>query len=155
MAGMPGTKERNRVLQDEVTQLRAKLAAYEHEGRAKRLEHHRRSYDETILDDLMEWSTEGQFLDEVISQWGISRETFDQWCEQEPKLQELLPIARARARAALLRHMRAALSQRSAFPAALADRIIAMLDKEMMSGGTSDSQMLVSLEMQPLRHSPP
>lgn len=143
MAGNPQTKERLRLAEEEIIKLRAEIATYQNEGRAKRLNHRSRSYDESILDDLMEWSTEGQFLDEIVAQWGISRETFDEWVNNNPALAELLPIARSRSRASMLRHMRSALSSRSAFPAALADRIINMLDREAASGGELEASGLV------------
>lgn len=142
MAGNPQTKARLANAELRIRELEQQLALYEHEGRAKRKQQRSREYDESILDDLMEWSSEGQFLDEIVSQWGISREQFDAWTEANPALAELLPIARARARAALLRHMRAALTNRSAFPAALADRIIAMLDKEVAGANTEASGLI-------------
>lgn len=103
----------------------------------------RRTYDETILDELIEFSDEGMFVDEMLARWGISEAEWEEWQRDHVELAELVPLSRARARATMLKTLRDAVKHRSAFPAGLADRMIALLDRDTRQDDGADGLVLV------------
>lgn len=135
-------------LKSEVKRLKGQLAVAGLLTPDKRKRIISRSYDDGIIDELIQWSEEGLFLDECLANWGIDQETWQAWLGEYVELREAVGPARARARAAMLRTLREALKTRSAFPTSLADRIIAMVERE---NGTQDesASALVRFELCP------
>lgn len=135
-------------LRVENKRLRARLAAagLSNESNAKRIVS--RTYDDRVIGELIDWSEEGLFLDECFAQWGIDADTWAKWLEDHVELREAVGPSRARARAAMLRILREGLKTRNAFPTSLADRIIAMTEKEHGSA-EQESSALVALSFCP------
>lgn len=134
MAGNPQTKERLRQAEARILELEAEIATYEREGVPKAAPIKRRTYDERIIDELLRWSAEGQFLEEMLATWCIDDDTFKQWIDDHEELREVIGIAKMRAKGALLRELRQALRTRTAFPVALAERIIKMIEADRSDG---------------------
>jgi len=130
MAGYANSKAKLATAEARITELESQLARYQAEERPKARQVARREYDEDIIQDLLIWSDEGQFLDECFAQWGIDDETWQQWLQDHVALRQAVGPARARARASLLKTLREALRNRTAFPVSLADRIIHQIEKE-------------------------
>lgn len=148
MAGFANTKAKLAECQAENQRLKAQLARYIAEDRPKRRFIVRREYSEQVLEELIEWSEEGMFLDECFAQWGIDAETFEQWKRDHVELAEIVGPSRARAKAAMLRTLREALKSRAAFPVGLADRILAMVERE--NGAQDDNaERFVRIEFCP------
>lgn len=156
MAGFVNAKIKLAESQAELERVKAQLAnanriLADHGLGAASSKRHRivsREFDDRIIDELIQWSEEGLFLDECLAAWGIDMDTWQGWLRVHVDLQAAVGPSRARARAAMLRTMREALKSRNAFPTSLADRIIAMVEREH---GASDEQSshLVSIEFCP------
>lgn len=136
MAGFVNAKTQLVEARAEIERLRAQLKQFERTNQPKRKRIISRTYDDSIIDELIEWSEEGLFLDECLANWGIDMEIWQTWLANHVPLQEAVGPSRARARAAMLRTLREALKTRNAFPTSLADRIIAMVERE---NGTAES----------------
>ena len=142
MAGYANTKERNKELEDENNRLKRELARFKASQPLPTKRIVSREYDDSIVTELITWSEEGQFLDECLASWGIDAETFKAWCADHVELRSALGPARARAKAAMLKTLREALRTRTAFPTSLADRIIAMVERENATVDDDASKLL-------------
>lgn len=155
LAGFVNTKTKLAETQAELAKVKARLSDAERElaryraaNAPKRQRIISRQYDDSVIDELISWSEEGLFLDECLAQWGIDQPTWEKWLTDYVPLREAVGPARARARAAMLRTLREALKTRTAFPVSLADRIIAMVERE---NGTQDesADKLVRIDLCP------
>lgn len=126
----------------ELVRTKQRLALYENDQSKRRHRIVSREYDDRVIDELIEWSEEGLFLDECLAQWGIDSEQWSVWLAEHVTLRAAVGPARARARAAMLKTLREALKTRSAFPVSLADRIIAMVDKENGAADETASKLV-------------
>lgn len=147
MAGNPQTKAKLVAAEERVRELEQELAGYRAANAPKREHIRRREYDSQVVDELLRWSGDGQFLEEMLATWCIDEETFQRWCEDHDELREVLGMARARAKGSLMRELRQALKTRTAFPVALAERIIKMIDADRAeAAGGADTLVRVHVE---------
>ena len=155
MAGFVNTKTKLVESQAEVERLKTEnkrlharlaVAGLSNDSNTKRIVS--RTYDQRIIGELIDWSEEGLFLDECLAAWGIDHDTWTEWLAEHVELREAVGPSRARARAAMLRILREGLKTRNAFPTSLADRIIAMVEKEH-AGAEQQSDNLVTVEFCP------
>lgn len=129
-------------LKAELTRTRQRLALYETDKSKRRQRIVSRTYDDQIIDELIEWSEEGLFLDECLANWGIDQETWNKWLAEHVTLRQAVGPSRSRAKAAILKTLREALKTRTAFPVSLADRIISIVDRESGADDESASKLV-------------
>lgn len=143
MAGSNVKSARIAELEAKVAALEGELAAYVRDGRKRRRPGEPMDpNDPAWLEQWHALSEEGLFIDEILARFGWSQE---EWEEIERGLdvtrKKALARARVTARAHILKMVREGLL-RSSFPTALADRLLAQLEREAR-GGSEDASGLV------------